>query len=125
MDNRQLDDEYLQRCPYRINAEILTSRHVGLGNVRLAGLLAARRAELNSWMYAKKGKISLDQWADLIERSLEFEEAYEQVWQSMLTDPEPRRHQVDLERALQVAVDATTEMITEIGGKPGSLSSSG
>jgi hypothetical protein len=122
VDNRQLDDEYQRRSPYRIHGEILTSRHVGLAHARLAGLLAAREAELSSWMYAKKGKISLDQWTDLIERTLEFEEAYERVWQAMLADPEPRRHQVDLERALQVAVDETTKMITEIGGKPGSLS---
>jgi hypothetical protein len=125
VDNRQFDDEYQRRCPDRINAEILTSRHVGLTHARLASLLAARRAELNSWMYTKKGKISLDQWVDLGERTLEFEEAYERVWQALLADPEPRRHLAELERVLQAAVDATTEMITEIGGKPGSLSSLG
>ena len=122
MDSQQLDEEYLQRCPDRINAEILTSRHVGLTHARLAGLLAARRAELNSWMYAKKGKTSLDQWIDLGERALVFEEAYERVWRALLADPEPRRHLAELERTLRAAVDATTEMITEIGGEPGSLS---
>ncbi|MGW1377033.1 hypothetical protein ACWD6P_22585 [Streptomyces sp. NPDC002446] len=93
-------------------AEILLSKKVGVGHIRLVGDVISTRAQLSMGMQGSVG-LSLDQHAEIVEVVLDLEDAYRSAWAGVSAAPdfEQRIPKLEtLERALKDAVEGILEI---------------
>lgn len=113
--------------PDALLAAILTSKKIGLIHTRRVGEVLIASARLNEWLLCKGKKcLSADRWVDMIERIIESDERYEEIWLRLdsSTSTVPRIELQDLEIALQDAAllydSIRDEFESEYGAVPNS-----
>jgi hypothetical protein len=94
-------------------AEIIVSSKVGLEHLLLVGEVIVAQARLSLRIQGEKG-ISLDGRADLTERVLDLEEAYQRAWRAIPDEfgtEWPVRELRELEDALRDAAKGIVQLI--------------
>ncbi|MEV8537208.1 hypothetical protein [Streptomyces sp. NPDC051211] len=98
-------------------AEILLSERVGTSHIRYVGDIISTRAQLSMGMIGSAGP-DLDEYAEMVEKVLELEDAYRRAWKAVTSEADFKQAKLKLPE-LEDALRSAAEGLREIGARHG------